>query len=107
MFNINGETWRLKFTQPFDDVFLMPNGEYTVGVCDDNEKTIFLSTSLGCDRLRHVLCHEIVHAAMFSYNVFLDYQQEELLANIIATFGGEIIKITDNMFKGLPTCGGV
>ena len=37
----------------------------------------------------------------------LDYQQEELLANIIATFGGEIIKITDNMFKGLRTCGGV
>ena len=99
MFNINGEVWLLKFTQPFDDIFLMPNGEYTVGVCDDNQKTIFLSTSLRCQELRQVLCHEIVHAAMFSYNVFLDYQQEELLANIIATYGGEIINITDNMFK--------
>ncbi len=104
MFNINGEIWLLKFTQPFDDIFLMPNGEYTVGVCDDNQKTIFLSTSLRCQELRQVLCHEIVHAAMFSYNVFLDYQQEELLANIIATYGGEIINITDNMFKRLRTC---
>lgn len=104
MFNINGEVWLLKFTQPFDDIFLMPNGEYTVGVCDDNQKTIFLSTSLRCQELRQVLCHEIVHAAMFSYNVFLDYQQEELLANIIATYGGEIINITDNMFKRLRTC---
>ena len=82
----------------------MPNGEYTVGVSDDNQKTIFLSTSLRCQELRQVLCHEIVHAAMFSYNVFLDYQQEELLANIIATYGGEIINITDNMFKRLRTC---
>lgn len=103
MFNINGELWLIKFTQPFDDIFLMPSGEYTIGVCDDNKKTIFLSTALRGKELRQVLCHEIVHAAMFSYNVSLDYQQEELLANIIATYGEEIIKITDDMFKRLHT----
>ena len=94
MFNINGETWRLKFTQPFDNVFLMPNGEYTVGVCDDNEKTIFLSTSLGCDRLRHVLCHEIVHAAMYSYDVPITDYVEEIVADLIATYGNEIMSLT-------------
>ena len=101
MFNINGETWLIKFAQPCDPMFRMPNGECTVGVCDDDQKTIFLDIRLRGPFLKKVLCHEIVHAAMFSYNVFLDYYQEEVLANIIATYGGEIINITDNMFKRL------
>lgn len=34
-------------------------------------------------------------------NVDLNYQQEELLANIIATYGEEILKITNDIFKRL------
>lgn len=79
----------------------MDNGEFTIGVCDDNTKTIYLSSLLKGEKLKQVLCHEIVHAAMFSYNVELDYEQEELLANLIAIYGKEIIQITDNIFKRL------
>ena len=49
--------------------------------------------------LKKVLCHEIVHAAMFSYNVDLILEQEELVADLIATYGEEIIDITNQMFK--------
>ncbi len=49
--------------------------------------------------LKKVLCHEIVHAAMFSYNVDLTLEQEELVADLIATYGEEIIEITNQMFK--------
>lgn len=49
--------------------------------------------------LKKVLCHEIVHAAMFSYNVDLTLEQEELVADLIATYGEEIIDITNQMFK--------
>ncbi len=49
--------------------------------------------------LKKVLCHEIVHAAMFSYNVELTLEQEELVADLIATYGEEIIEVTDQMFK--------
>lgn len=79
----------------------MDNGEFTIGVCDDNTKTIYLSNLLRGEKLKQVLCHEIVHAAMFSYNVELDYEQEELLANLIAIYGKEIVQITDNIFKRL------
>lgn len=79
----------------------MDNGEFTIGVCDDNTKTIYLSSLLRGEKLKQVLCHEIVHAAMFSYNVELDYEQEELLANLIAIYGKEIVQITDNIFKRL------
>ena len=87
--------------QPYDEIFRMDNGEFTIGVCDDNTKTIYISNLLRGEKLKQVLCHEIVHAAMFSYNVELDYEQEELLANLIAIYGKEIIQITDNIFKRL------
>lgn len=101
MFTINGETWLIKFTQPYDEMLLMSSGKYSLGVCDDTLKTIFISNELKDKKLKLVLCHEIVHAAMFSYNVILSYEQEELIANIIATYGKEIIQIAEDMFKRL------
>ena len=101
MFTINHEIWVVKFMQPYDEIFRMDNGEFTIGVCDDNTKTIYLSNLLRGEKLKQVLYHEIVHAAMFSYNVELDYEQEELLANLIAIYGKEIVQITDNIFKRL------
>lgn len=101
MFTINKHKWIIKFLNPRDDIFLMDNGEYTVGSCDNYTKTIYLSTSLKGEFLKKVLCHEIVHAAMFSYNIELSFDQEELIANLIATYGEEIISITNEMFKRL------
>lgn len=75
------------------------DGEYVIGVCDDNLKTIFVATGLSTTLMKKVLCHEIVHAAMFSYNVELTLEQEEVIADLIATYGGEIIQITNEMFK--------
>jgi len=46
-----------------------------------------------------VLCHEVAHAAMFSYNVELSANQEELVADLIATYGKEIVEKTDKLFK--------
>ena len=101
MFTINHEVWIVKFMQPYDEIFRMDNGDFTIGVCDDNTKTIYISNLLRGEKLKQVLCHEIVHAAMFSYNVELEYEQEELLANLIAIYGKEIVQITDNIFKRL------
>lgn len=101
MFTINNEKWYIKFTSPADNIFLMEDGSFTIGTCDDLSKTIFLADNLKGPLLKKVLCHEIVHAAMFSYDVNLSFEQEELLANIIATYGEEIINITNNVFKRL------
>lgn len=68
-------------------------------MCDDKLKCIFVATGLSLVFLKKVLCHEITHAAMFSYNVDLTLEQEELVADLIATYGEEIIEITNQMFK--------
>ena len=101
MININGETWRVLLVSPNHPALKNPTGSFALGCCDDITKTIYISDDLKPQYLKKVLCHEIVHAAMFSYNVELNYEQEELLANIIATYGKEIIQITDDMFKRL------
>lgn len=99
MVNINGENWRIFLVSPDHPQLLTSNKEYVLGVCDDNLKSIFINDSLNKYYTKKVLCHELTHAAMFSYNVDLDYKQEEILADLIATYGQEIINITNTIFK--------
>ena len=84
---------------PFDLVLKRPDGVFAVGVCDDPSKTIYISDNLDIDFTKKVLAHEITHAAMFSYDVYLTYEQEELVADLVATFGEEIIDITNFIFN--------
>lgn len=98
MFYINGEYWKIVAVPANDESLYRSDGGLTVGVCDDNNKTIYLSNELEGAFLKKVLCHEITHAAMFSYNVFLTIFQEELVADLMATYGEQIIDITDDVF---------
>lgn len=99
MFNINGVEWRILAVPPLDGTLYRSDGSLSVAACDNATKTIYINNTLEGDFLRKVLCHEIVHAAMFSYNVIVSIEQEELLADLIATYGDEIIFITNKVFK--------
>ena len=101
MFEINGEYWYLEFVSPIDPILIRTDGVLTVGVCDDFTKTIYISEVIYGDFFKKVLCHEVVHAAMFAYDVTLTDDQEELIAQIIAEFGDEIIDITNQLFYKL------
>ena len=87
MFNINNEIWTVVIVPPNHPILRTSAGTYVPGVCDDNYKTIYIREGLNRFKLRKVLCHEITHAAMFSYNVDLTIEQEELMADLMATFG--------------------
>lgn len=101
-FNINNETWNVIYVSPTHPMlYRVSSGDYTLGSCDDNYKTIYLNNTLKGRLLKKVLCHEIAHAAMFSYHIFLSYEQEELVADLIATYGDEIISITNKIFNKL------
>ena len=101
MVNINGEEWRVLLGSPFHPLLSMPNGDYAIGACDDPSKTIIINENLKPYYMKKTLCHELTHAAMFSYNVDLNYQQGELIADLVATYGQEIIGITNLIFKRL------
>lgn len=84
---------------PYDVALLMPDGGFALGACSDATKTIYISNELTGADFEQVLCHELVHASMFAYDVMLGFDEEELIAEVIAIFGEEIIDNTDMIFE--------
>lgn len=101
MFLINSVYWKLAFVYPTFPLLRRMDGEYSIGACDNLTRTIYINETLRGDLLKKVLCHQITHAAMFSYNVDLSIEQEELIADLISTYGEEIIYITNKIFTKL------
>lgn len=101
MFLINNIYWKLAFVSPNFPLLRRMDGEYSIGACDNLTRTIYINETLRGDLLKKVLCHQITHAAMFSYNVDLSIEQEELIADLISTYGEEIIYITNKIFTKL------
>lgn len=101
MIKINGVEWRVFTVSPFDSSLKKNNGNYALGMCDNKLKEIHINRDLNDYYFKKVLAHELTHAAMFSYNIYLDYYQEEVIADIIATYGAEIINKTNFLYYRL------
>lgn len=101
MFLINNVYWKLAFVPSNFPLLQRLNGQYSIGACDNLTRTIYINQNLQGALLNKVLCHQITHAAMFSYNVNLSIEQEELIADLISTYGQEIIYITNKIFTKL------
>ena len=86
---------------PVHPALYRSDGSLSIGACDNLEKAIYLNEELPLNKLKKVLCHELTHAAIFSYGVDLSLQQEELLADLLATYGQEIIFTTNKIFSRL------
>ena len=104
MVNINGEDWRILIVSSNHPALQRQDGSYTLGCCDDLVKTIYVAENLTDFYFKKVLCHELVHACMYSYNVELNDEQEEILADLIATYGQEIVLLTNSIFCRLKKC---
>lgn len=104
MFKVNGQEWKVVMVSPFHPA-LFNTDDYALGVCDNSVKTIYINDELDNKMTKRVLCHEIAHAAMFSYEVNLTFEQEELLADLLATYGSEIIEITNQIFEKIKNRG--
>ena len=101
IFEINNIKWKVSLV-PFDFPLLRyPDGRLTIGACDNLTRTIYINETLSGNLLKKVLCHEITHAAMFSYNVILTDEQQELVADLISSYGEEIIYVTNKIFNKL------
>ncbi len=66
MFLINSVYWKLALVSPDFPLLKRGSGEYSIGACDNLTRTIYINNTLHGGLLKKVLCHEIVHAAMFS-----------------------------------------
>ena len=104
MFVINGDYWRILLVSVNHPAMFRSDGSATIGCCDDKDKTIYIREDLTRKKFKKVLCHELTHAAMFSYGIDMDIQQEEMVAELIATYGQEIIDMTNSIFCEMKGC---
>lgn len=95
MFTVNGENWNLSLVRPHNGILRNSKGIYTLGVTDNNLKTVFIADNLSEQMFDRVLCHELTHCICFSYDIELPMETEEWLCNFMAEHGKEIVYILD------------
>ena len=96
---VNGVEWSVRLVAPLHPMLLTPWQTHALGVCDKVTQTIYIDKTLQPAQVKQVLCHEIVHAVMFSYGILLSYDEEEMVAEIITEFGNEIIRLTNFIYN--------
>lgn len=99
MVNINGETWRIFLVSPNHPALQRTNGQFAPGSCDDVMKAIFINQNVSDNFFKKILCHELVHAYLYSNNIGINNYYEEILADLIATYGEDIVNITNEIFE--------
>ena len=100
---INGVRWTVRLVSPAHPLLLTPWRTHAYGVCDKVTQTICVDKTLSPQKLKEVLCHEIVHAFMFSHSVDLSYDEEEMVAELISKHGESIIHEANAMYDGIKT----
>ena len=98
---INGVRWRGRLVSPAHPLLLTPWKTHALGVCDKVTQTICVDKTLSPQLLKEVLCHEIVHAFMYSYMIDLSYSEEELVAELMSQYGEEILETTNIIYDGI------
>lgn len=98
---INGVRWRVRLVSPAHPLLLTPWKTHALGVCDKITQTICVDKTLSPHLLKEVLCHELVHAFMFSYAIDLSYEEEEIVAEIMSRYGEDIIQKTNAIYNGI------
>ena len=74
MFDINGINWEIKLVSPNHPKVQRKDGSFALGSCDNTTHTIYISDTTPNYKIKKVLCHEITHAAMFSYHVEINIE---------------------------------
>ena len=99
MIKINNTYWEIYLVSPNHPEMQQPDGTWTIGSCDWKTHGIYIVDNLDEALTWKVLAHEITHAAMFSYNIELNDILEEFIADLIATYGFEIIAQANKIFS--------
>lgn len=98
---INGVRWRVRLVSPAHPMLLTPYQTHALGVCDKVTQTICIDETLSPQLLKEVLCHELVHAFMYSYDIDLTYDEEEIVATLMGEYGDDILDMTDAIYDGI------
>ena len=96
-FTVNNQDWQVVFVKPNSKDLMRSDNSITLGMTDNNTKTIYINNKLNDYMTDKVLCHELCHVFAFEYNYFMDIQTEEIVADFMSLYGREIIYLLDDL----------
>lgn len=100
-FTVEGEVWKLQFVRPKSNCLRRSDGSVTIGVSDDNLKTVFIADNLSDAMTDKVLCHELVHVFSFTNDLVIPLETEEIIADFMAQYGRSIIYLADSLLNDI------
>lgn len=98
-FTVNGTIWKLDFVNPSSDYLRRSDSSITLGMTDNNLKTVFINNRLDNYMTDKVLCHELTHVYAFEFDYSMDIETEEIVADFLSLFGRNIIYQLDDLIE--------
>lgn len=98
-FYVNGTKWKIEYVNPNSSILRRSDRTITIGVTDNNTKTVYINNKLHGRLLEKVITHELCHVFCFEYGVVLTIETEELIADFVATYGEEVLEVADEILK--------
>lgn len=100
-FTVNNQEWQVLFVNPSNSNLKRSDGSITLGMTDNNTKTIYINNKLNDYMTDKVLCHELCHVFAFEYDYYMPIETEEIVADFMSLYGRDIVYLLDDLVKVL------
>lgn len=100
-FIVNNQEWKLLFVKPNSKELMRSDGSITLGMTDNNVKTVFVNNRLNDYMTDKVICHELTHVFAFEFDYYMDIETEEIVADFMSLYSRNIILLLDDLIKVL------
>lgn len=100
-FTVNNHIWQLRFVKPKSEHLRTSKGNFTLGVTDNNLKTVFIADNQSEYMTDKVFCHELTHVHAFEYNYYMPIEVEEIVADFLSLYGRNIVYLADDIMSNL------
>ena len=96
-FTVNNQEWQLLFVNPSNSNLKRSDGSITIGMTDNNTRTVYINNRLSDYMTNKVLAHELVHVFAFSFDYSMPIEVEEVVADFFSLFGRDMVNILDDL----------
>ena len=96
-FTVNNQEWALVLVNPNSKELTRSNGTITLGMTDNNTRTVYINNRLSDYMTNKVLAHEICHVFAFSFDYSMPIEVEETVADFFSLFGRDMINLLDDL----------
>ena len=100
-FTVNNQEWNLVFVKPNSRNLMRSDGSITIGMTDNNTKSVYINNRLNDYMTDKVICHELTHVFAFEFDYYMDIETEEIVADFMSLYGRNIVYLLDDLIAVL------